>query len=73
MTEAEANVHLQAFWSRVHGRLVRAPTVHDLWMEQERVAELDGQVLPSKREVLEHCAWFFTEPDLDENGREVPA
>lgn len=59
MTEPEVNVHLQRFWSQANGRLVRAPTVHDLWMEQERVAELDGQVLPTKREVVAHFAWFF--------------
>jgi hypothetical protein len=61
LTEAEVNVHLQRFWSETHGRLVRAPTVHDLWMEQERVAELDGIRLPTKREVLEHYSWFFEE------------
>ena len=61
LTEAEVNVHLQRFWSELHGRLVRAPAVHDLWMEQERVAELDGHVLPTKREVVEHFSWFFSE------------
>ncbi len=57
MTEEELNGHLQRFW----GDLGRggAPTVHDLWMEQERVAEADGGVLPTKRDVVDHFAWFF--------------
>ena len=61
LSESEVNVYLQAFWSRVHGRLVRAPTVFDLWLEQERVSEMDGLELPTRRQVVEHFAWFFGE------------
>lgn len=71
LSKDEINVHLQRFWSQQAGRLVRAPTVYDLWAEQERVAELDGGVLPTLAQVVEHFAWFFTEPDLDENGRDT--
>ncbi|MEI8352408.1 MAG: hypothetical protein WCG36_08865, partial [bacterium] len=68
MTADEVNVQLLRFWQRSKG-VGRAPTVYDLWMEQERVAEMDGGVLPTLRQVVEHFSWFFTEPELDENGR----
>lgn len=59
MTEAEVNSALCGFWTAAGG-VSRAPTVHELWQEQERVAEFDGiSPLPTKAEVLEHFAWFF--------------
>lgn len=59
MTEAEVNACLLGFWT-AHGGNGRAPTVVEVWQEQERVAELDGlSPLPTRAEVVDHFAWFF--------------
>lgn len=62
MTEEQVNARLAEFWRKSGAASGRAPTVHDTWNEQERVAELDGVTpLPTRQEVLEHFSWFFEE------------
>jgi hypothetical protein len=55
MTEQEANERLQRFWSRVPGASDRAPTVAEMWLERERIAEADGLPLPTLQETI----WDF--------------
>lgn len=55
---ALVNEQIRRFWAQ-HAPGRHAPTVEELWLEQERVAEKDLKDGPTFEEVLEHFEWFF--------------
>lgn len=59
LTEDQIDALLGDHWRAVAGDTRHAPTLRDLWVEQCRVARLDGAFEPALDDLRAHFSDFF--------------